>query len=147
MARKKKDTLDDWNKSLGYSDEAMKALKSGSYGQLTNRKAQSVRSEDQARIANPTPIPSLAGMKPINDEWESSFSKARQYQQNVANEEKKFQYNDAIAARNTLDKKDQNYIDGLVSRLGNPDSVRKYLGDKKGAEWEQKYGKTIDQPH
>ena len=145
MARKKKDTLDDWNKSLGYSDDALKALKSGSYGQLTNRKAQSVRSEDQARIANPTPIPSLAGMKPINDEWQSSFSKARQYQQNVANEEKKFQYNDAIAARNTLDKKDQNYIDGLVSRLGNPDSVRKYLGDKKGAEWEQKYGKTIDQ--
>ena len=143
MARRRNNYTD--NGSVGYNQDALEALVRGTYGKdkETSRKPRSMSSAEQVNIANP--IPSLAGMKPINDEWQSSFSKARQYQQNIENEAKKFQYNDAIAAKNTLDKKDQNYIDGLVSRLGNPDSVRKYLGDKKGAEWEQKYGKTIDQ--
>ena len=111
MARRRKNdattqndtSMQDWNRSLGYSDKSLKALESGTYGQLTNRKSTSMKSEDQTRIANPTPLPVLEGINTNNSDWESSFGRAKQYQKNLENEKKKYQYNESAAQRNSLD--------------------------------------------
>ena len=151
MARKKKtDTttqnnkeMQDWNRSLGYSSKALKALESGTYDELTNRNVSSMKSDDQVRIANPVPV--LKGVNTDNTDLELRFGKARQYQKNMANEAQKYQYNDTLAAANTLDKKDQGYLQRLVDRFGDGDLVRSSLSASKKNEWEQKYGKSIDQ--
>ena len=152
MARRRKNdattqndtSMQDWNRSLGYSDKSLKALESGAYGQLTNRKSTSMKSEDQTRIANPTPLPVLEGINTNNSDWESSFGRAKQYQKNLENEAKKYQYNESAAQRNSLDEKDQGYLQRLVDRFGDGDLVRSSLSESKKNEWEQKYGKSID---
>ena len=152
MARRRKNdattqndtSMQDWNRSLGYSDKSLKALESGTYGQLTNRKSTSMKSEDQTRIANPTPLPVLEGINTNNSDWESSFGRAKQYQKNLENEEKKYQYNESAAQRNSLDEKDQGYLQRLVDRFGDGDLVRSSLSESKKNEWEKKYGKSID---
>lgn len=155
MARKKKTeiqnetTMQDWNRSLGYSDDALKALDNGTYGQWTNRKSKSMRSEDQASIANPTPIPALVGMK---DRWESRLSNVKnadaalQYKRNLEDEAKKYTFNDATRKANTLDEKDLAYAQRLIDRFGDGDLARESILDKGRREgWETKYNKSLDQ--
>ena len=155
MARKKKTetqnetTMQDWNRSLGYSEDALKALDNGTYGQWTNRKSKSMRSEDQASIANPTPIPALVGMK---DRWESRLSNVKnadaalQYKRNLEDEAKKYTFNDATRKANTLDEKDLAYAQRLIDRFGDGDLARESILDKGRREgWETKYNKSLDQ--
>ena len=124
------------------SDEAMNALWSGNYGKLTGRQAQYRTSQEQTQQAKSLPV--LEGMNTTSPEWESSLGRAKQWQNNIADEAKKYQYNETAARYNTLDKKDQGYLQRLVDRFGDGDLVRSSLDSKKD-EWEQKYGKSIDQ--
>ena len=144
MARKKKDNLDSWNKSLGYSDESLKALSSGNYDQWSgNRNAKYNTAKEQTQQAKELPV--LKQYSAPQDEYTSRLSSARKYQQNLENEAKKYQYNDTLAAANTLDKQDQGYLQRLVDRFGDGDLVRSSLAESKKDAWEKKYGKSIDQ--
>ena len=129
------------------SDDALNALESGTYGEKYGRKATSFKSEDQTKIANPLPV--LNGVLDSESyqtpEWQSRFSKAKQYQQNLQDEANKYTWNEEARANNTLDKKDQGYLQRLVDRFGDGDLVRSSLTESKKADWEKKYGKSIDQ--
>ena len=54
-------TLEKYNKSLGYSDESLKALKAGKYDEMTGRNPKYTRSQDQIKL---TRVPALNGMRP-----------------------------------------------------------------------------------
>ena len=126
--------------NYGYSDDALKALESGQY---KGRESKYKTSADQTVQAQEVPYVKPASS--INNEWSSRLSNARQYQQNLANEAIKYQYNNGLAAANTLDKKDQGYLQRLVDRFGDGDLVRSSLTESKKDAWEKKYGKSIDQ--
>lgn len=146
MARKKTENLDDWNRSLGYSDKALKALESGTYDQLTGRKSHSMRSEDQARIANPMPIPALAGLKSVDNEWTSRLSNAAQYQRNLAADANNYKFNNATRKANTLDADDMKYLQKFFDEYGDSARTKKALYESKKTQgWEQKYGKSYDE--
>ena len=70
MARKKKKDQDSWNRSLGYSDKALKALSSGTYDQLTGRDPEYNTSKEQTQQSKSLPV--LKGTS--TPEWKSSFS-------------------------------------------------------------------------
>lgn len=150
MARKRKNDLDSWNRSLGYSDEALKALSSGTYDQLTGRDPKYRTSREQTQ--QPRQLPVLEGLTRSND-WESSFghdkntlNRASQYQQNLANEAAKYTYNESLAKANTLDKKDQGYLQRLVDNFGDGDVTRDALKTSTYTkDWEKKYGKSYDE--
>lgn len=82
MARKKKDNLDSWNKSLGYSDESLKALKSGTYDQWSgDRNPKYNTSGEQLRQSRELPV--LKGIsQPTrttqpDEGWSSSFGRGK----------------------------------------------------------------------
>ena len=63
-------TSEQYNKSLGYSDKALKALGAGKYDELTGRNPKYNRSQSQ-KVAT-QPIPALKGINPLGGQRKSS---------------------------------------------------------------------------
>jgi len=148
MARRRKNTDTEQTprqKGNMLSDEALTALNEGTYGEKYGRKAQYRTSQEQTEQAKALPVLEGMGGVQSSPEWQSRFSKANQYQQNIANDAKRYQYDQRAAAANTLDDKDREYMKAVMSQKGE-DAQRKMLESKYNKEgWAQKYNKTADE--
>lgn len=139
--------------SVGYSDKALKALETGIYGQKYGRQAQYRTSQEQTQQAKELPV--LEGMT-RSPEWKSNFSKSmkdemsiqrgRQYQQNLAEDAKNYQFNKSSRKANSLDADDMKYLQKFFDEYGDSARTKKALYESKQTQgWEQKYGKSYDQ--
>lgn len=152
MARRKKydDEITKNSGSIGYSQAALDKLNAGTYGRDIGSKRQVQYRTSQEQTQQSRQLPVLEGLTRSND-WESSFghdklNRASQYQQNLANEATKYTYNESLAKANTLDKKDQGYLQRLVDNFGDGDVTRDALKTSTHTkDWEKKYGKTYDE--
>jgi len=154
MARRKKydDEITKNSGSVGYSQAALDKLNAGTYGRDIGSKRQVQYRTSQEQTQQSRQLPVLEGLTRSND-WESSFghdkntlNRAAQYQQNLANDAAKYTYNESLAKANTLDKKDQGYLQRLVDNFGDGDVTRDALKTSTHTkDWEKKYGKTYDE--
>lgn len=154
MARRKKydDEISKNSGSVGYSQAALDKLNAGTYGRDIGSKRQIQYRTSQEQTQQSRQLPVLEGLTRSND-WESSFghdkntlNRAKQYQQNLANEATKYTYNESLAKANTLDKKDQGYLQRLIDNFGDGDVTRDALKTSTHTkDWEKKYGKTYDE--
>lgn len=154
MSRRKKydDEITKNSGSVGYSQAALDKLNAGTYGRDIGSKRQVQYRTSQEQTQQSRQLPVLEGLTRSND-WESSFghdkntlNRASQYQQNLANEAAKYTYNESLAKANTLDKKDQGYLQRLVDNFGDGDVTRDALKTSTHTkDWEKKYGKTYDE--
>lgn len=154
MARRKKydDEISKNSGSVGYSQAALEKLNAGTYGRDIGSKRQVQYRTSQEQTQQSRQLPVLEGLTRSND-WESSFghdkntlNRAKQYQQNLANEATKYTYNESLAKANTLDKKDQGYLQRLVDNFGDGDVTRDALKTSTHTkDWEKKYGKSYDE--
>lgn len=152
MARRKKydDEITKNSGSVGYSQAALEKLNAGTYGRDIGSKRQVQYRTSQEQTQQSRQLPVLEGLTRSND-WESSFghdklNRAAQYQQNLANDAAKYTYNESLAKANTLDKKDQGYLQRLIDNFGDGDVTRDALKTSTHTkDWEKKYGKTYDE--
>lgn len=151
MARRKKNeettTTRPREKGNFLSDKALTALESGTYGQKYGRDMQYRTSQEQTQQVQNLPVlEGMLGSQYSTPEWESRFSKARQYQQNLEDEANKYTWNAQTRANNTLDKKDSAYLQRLVDNFGDGDLTYSTMMESgRTKDWEQKYGKSLDQ--
>lgn len=154
MARRKKynDEISKNSGGVGYSQAALDKLNAGTYGRDIGSKRQVQYRTSQEQTQPSRQLPVLEGLTRSND-WESSsehgkntLNRASQYQQNLANEAGKYTYNESLAKANTLDKKDQGYLQRLIDNFGDGDVTRDALKTSTYTKgWEKKYGKTYDE--
>lgn len=147
MARKRKNDLDSWNRSLGYSDEALKALSSGTYDQLTGRDPKYRTSQEQTQQSRQLPV--LEGLTRSND-WESSFG--RKKVDTVGARQKYAEKNNYKPIGTSLSNEDaellyKTFDRNRLSSVGNAAIVHQLKNNiwHNTKDWEEKYGKTIEQ--
>ena len=133
--------------SQAYSDDALNALASGNYKEF-RKSGVAARQNEQAKQgfldkkewrAN-TDVPSLAN--------------ARQYQQNLDDRQKSYEYDEQARKNNTLEKRDswwnweqsdQDYLQRIYDNFGEEGARRALQQSSRTKDWEQKYGKSYDQ--
>lgn len=96
------------NGSVGYSDEALKALRRGEYGKQTNRKVQYSTSEDQVKAVQTVPMLKGMGASSVANDWESGLSRNK-YSNGVDPTRARERYAQKLEAE-TQAKNDENYV-------------------------------------
>lgn len=82
----------------------------------------------------------------MNDNLQAfeGMDRAIQYQKNLEDRAKSYQYNEEAKKANTLDKDDLQFMDDVFDNFGNQ-SLSALRGSQKTKGWEQKYGKSFEQ--
>lgn len=153
MARKRYNTAEEWNRSLGYSDESLTALKAGKYDQMTGRDPQYRTSADQVRAARELPV--LDGLLPSIPEPQRKFGRRvdtegarRNYEQSIGHfgrdvrnlREQGYDssYNDIDFSK--LSDFDKEYLDADLDKWNKVqeslEKQRGYAPDSPGAKFE-----------
>lgn len=138
----------------GYSKEALDALVQGQYRDYSGNR-QSKYHSSEAQLDAVRSLPVLKGMTFLpeaSEDWQSKLSRdnqirrANQYQQNLAEDAKNYQFNDATRKANTLDADDMNFLQKYYDSYGDSARMKQLLYESKKTQgWEQKYGKSLDQ--
>ena len=145
MARKRKNDLDDWNRSLGYSKESLDALSSGNYDQWSGDRNSKYRTSQEQTVQSKE-LPTLKGLSAPKSEWSSRLSNARQYQQNLEADANNYKFNNATRKANTLDADDMKFLQKYFDEYGDSARTKKALYESNRTKgWEQKYGKSYDE--
>jgi len=111
------------------------------------RFAQDVpKKESKSIVDQPVMMPKDNSKATKAKEENDARQRAIQYQQNIDADQKKYQYDETARQNNTLDKKDQAYLQRIFDRYGDGEITRRSLQESKQTQgWEQKYGKSLDQ--
>jgi len=133
--------------SQAYSQDALNALVSGNY-QDFRKSGVAARQNEQAKQG-------FLNKK----EWRAntdipSLENARQYQQNLDDRQKSYEYDEQARKNNTLEKRDswwnwkqsdQDYLQRIYDNFGEEGARRALQQSSRTKDWEQKYGKSYDQ--
>lgn len=142
------------NDGTGYSIDALDALVRGEYRDYSGNR-QSKYHSSEAQLEPVRSLPVLKGMNFLPEptqEWKSKLAsdkqiqRARQYQQNLAEDANNYIFNKETRKANTLDADDMNFLQKYYDDYGDSARMKQLVYEsKRTQDWENKYGKSLDQ--